>query len=98
MRIDNDIWSDTILSERHIFLGPDDRQDTFLSMSWTEFVSDDGIPGVADRVAHAHMIRVFFVTHQSYGLDSSSLGILKGCVLDFIKHSIVDCLFSVALF
>ncbi len=98
MGIDNDIWSDTVLSERHIFLGPDDREDTFLSVSRTEFVADDGVPGVADSVSHAHMVRILFVTHQSDRLNTSSLRIFKGCVLDFVEHSIVDGLFSVALF
>ncbi len=97
MRIDNDIWGYTILCERHILLGPDNREDTFLSVSRTEFVAYDGVPWVADSVAYAHMVRVFLITHQSNRLDTSSLRIFKRCVLDFVKHSIINSLFSVAL-
>jgi len=33
VRIDDDVWRDATLGERHVFLRPDDAHHTFLSMS-----------------------------------------------------------------
>ena len=47
MWINNNIWCDTLLCERHIFLWPNNTHNTFLAMPWREFITNYRISSVA---------------------------------------------------
>ena len=73
MWINDDIGSDTFLSEWHVFLRPDHGEHTFLTVTRTELVTDNWISRVANGVTKAYMIGVLFVAHKTHRLNSSGL-------------------------
>lgn len=47
MRVEQDVWAHTTLGEGHVLRGPQTAQDSFLTVSAGELVSDGGVPGNA---------------------------------------------------
>lgn len=53
VRVEQDVRGHAALGEGHVLRGPQATQDTLLTVSAGEFVSDGGVPGNAVRDAHA---------------------------------------------
>ena len=61
MRVNYDVRDHSRFSKWHIFLGPDYRQHSFLAMTRAEFVSNNRISGVSNRVANTDVAGVLFI-------------------------------------
>ena len=66
-------------------------------MAGTEFVTNNRVSGVSNRVANADVAGIFFVTNQPHGLDSRWLIVFERSNLLFLKHCIVNALISLAV-
>lgn len=64
VRVDNNVGSQALFGERHIFLRPNDTEYALLPVPRTEFVTDDWIARIPYRVPDRPMGRIFATFHQ----------------------------------
>ena len=77
MWINYDIWSHSGLSEGHINLRPQNRQNAFLTMSGTKLIANDWVSAVANSVSNTNVTRISFIPHESNVFHSSRFIVLK---------------------
>ena len=82
MRVDDNVGNNTLLSEGHVLMRPKDREDTLLTVTRRELVTNNRVTRVTDRVTKVNIVTsALLVSHETDILNTGRFTVLKACIL-----------------
>ncbi len=98
MRVDDNIWNNALLGEGHVFMRPKDREDTLLTVTRRELVSNNRVTRITDSITKVNVVTsTLLISHETDILNTSRLTVFKACILCLGCSSVIDTLLGASM-